>query len=143
LNLYSPDPSTSCAIHRESDTRDIAFEETYDGVWKSKTIVWVGRLENPVNNHLLQNPNFKISHDSGEFSPYPTFVEFNDKHDDWELKGHKLFLTFQLPIEDTFKTCLEEAAAPAATESKTEYDAKKAERDALLKKKNDRKKKGP
>jgi hypothetical protein len=38
---------------------------------------------------------------------------------------------------------LEEAAAPAATESKTEYDAKKAERDALLKKKNDRKKKGP
>lgn len=123
---------------RESETRDTAFEEICDDAWKAKSYVWVAKLPEPVSNNLLQDPEVDLPPDSGEFTPYFTFVEHSDANGDFKLEGHKLFITFQLPIADTFKSFLDEVT-PVKQESKTEYEAKKDERAALLKKKSERK----
>jgi hypothetical protein len=113
-------------------------------MWKHDTVVWIAKLPHPVNNELLQNPNVFIEPDSGEFTNFPTYVQYKDDKGDFKLEGYDLFLTYQLPIEGTFRSLTSDDAG-SADQTKTEWDAEQTKRDEIKKKMAAKrgKKKGP
>jgi len=102
-------------------------------MWKHDTVVWVAKLPYQVNNDLLQKSDAFIEPDSGSFTPFVTYVPFKDEEGDFRLEGQKAFLTYQLPIEGTFKSLTAEDNTPAQS-SKKDWDAKQKERDEIKKK---------
>lgn len=120
-------------VHSESDTREHAFRDVYSSLWRHDKVVWIAKLPHPVNNDYLQKKDVWKQPESGEFTSFSTYIKYLDEEGDFKLEGHKLHLTFQLPIEDTFK-CLTADDSAVAGISKTDYDAKDAQRDEIKKK---------
>lgn len=128
----------------ESDSRESAFRDLFSTMWKHDTVVWVAKLKYQVNNELLQKNDAFIEPDSGSFTPFITYVPHKDEDGSFKLEGHRAFLTYQLPIEGTFKSLTTDDNTHAQS-SKKDWDAKQTVRDEIKKKLAAKrgKKKGP
>lgn len=115
-----------------SETRRTAFDEITTELDREGSHVWFVRLPDgpAVTNHFLQEGH--PDPESGAFSTYNCLIPVDDTTNaDFPTKGWHLYLHWELPLEEGWASTANEKKK--CTFSKSEYDKKKALREAQQK----------